>query len=578
VIDRRPSAGTILRVVGILATLALFVAIAAVQSRWITQLSDAELQLSRLRLQQSIKAISNDVNRELMAAYSLFQLPPGSTAQSWGPRTYESYEIWTRKTKYPSLVRGLFVAQPDENGTLQIASYNGWTRRYEPIPWPAHLNDLRRQLTLPFSKFEVFGVRTFTGIALAGGPVLICPIHFQTANFDDPKGWFTQAKGWLVIEIDEQLLLTKLLPAVIQENVDQSDQFDYQIVSDTLPHAVVFRSNPKVQLSSTDATGSLLALGWEYFTHGIGEGSHDGQGWISSMVNLPGQPAPLPGDAGVWQLQVRHRSGSLEAAASGLRRSDLLLGLAMMVLVTADLAILALLARRAYRLGQAKLQFAAAVSHELRTPLAAICSAADNLAAGVSHEPMRVQQYGAAILQQGKQLTDLVEQILSFATGQEGRQHYELEMMELGPVVLRATAVVGPAVRDSGMEIEVHVPAKLPPILGDATAIHQALINLLTNANKYGAAGGWIGVSVCDANVGELQVNVEDKGPGIPAREIKHIFEPFRRGSAAANPNVRGAGLGLTIVDQIARAHGGRVTVVSTPGHGSRFTLHLPTI
>jgi signal transduction histidine kinase len=85
-------------------------------------------------------------------------------------------------------------------------------------------------------------------------------------------------------------------------------------------------------------------------------------------------------------------------------------------------------------------------------------------------------------------------------------------------------------------------------------------------------------VSVSNGKAGEVGVSVEDKGPGIPAAELRRIFEPFYRGSAAAKPHSHGAGLGLTIVEQIARAHSGRVTVVSAPGRGSCFTLHLPTV
>jgi signal transduction histidine kinase len=139
-------------------------------------------------------------------------------------------------------------------------------------------------------------------------------------------------------------------------------------------------------------------------------------------------------------------------------------------------------------------------------------------------------------------------------------------------------AAVAAATRAAHVEIEEHIPADLPQALGDAAAIQQAVVNLLTNANKYAASGRWIGVSVGNGKAGELEVRVEDRGPGIPAGELKRIFEPFCRGSAAANRSSRGAGLGLTIAQQIARAHGGRVTVVSAPGRGSCFTLHLPTI
>src|SRR5439155_13479387 len=125
-----------------------------------------------------------------------------------------------------------------------------------------------------------------------------------------------------------------------------------------------------------------------------------------------------PNEGGVWEIRVRHRAGSLEAAVGGMRRGNLLLGFALMALIAADIAVLAFSARRAHKLGQARLQFAAAVSHELRTPLAAICSAADNLAGGIVHETSKVRQYGEAILKQGKDFADMVEQILAFTGNQ----------------------------------------------------------------------------------------------------------------------------------------------------------------
>jgi signal transduction histidine kinase len=371
------------------------------------------------------------------------------------------------------------------------------------------------------------------------------------------------------MELDQKILLTEMLPRIIRQDIQQPDQFDYQITRDGSADQIVYRSNPKVTLSNMDAGSSLLELGWEYFTHGIYGPVTRHQRWFNSRITPPGE-------GGVWRLQVAHRLGSLDAAATRLRRGNLLLGVAMLALVAADLAILALLARRAHRLGQARLEFAAVVSHELRTPLAAICSAADNLAAGVAHEPSRVQQYGAAILSQGKQLAELVEQILAFASGQFGKKQYEMEALELGPAVSEAVVAVGPAARAAGVAIEEQIPGGVPQVLGDAAAIRQAVANLLTNAIKYGASGGWVGVSISDSKSGEVEIRVADQGPGIRAGELKRIFELFHR--SAKNGHSHGAGLGLTIVEQIARAHGGRVTVASAPGRGSCFTLHLPVL
>ena len=568
----RRSMSRILPVAGILATFGLFVVIAVLQSRWIAQLSEAELQRSRLALQESLRMVRDELNRELTAAYALLQFESGAPPQAWGRMTSETTAIWQRKTKFPGLVQRLLVVQPDgEDGALRMSAFSAETKRFDPVAWPAELNDLRKQLALPFTRFEVFGVHTFTGVALADGPVLVFPV------IPASSGGFADATSWLVIELDEPLLLTKILPKILRNYLDDADRFDYEITREGLPEQTIFRSNPRVSLSTVDASASLLELGQEYFKHGIGGNVQRHQRLFRATVNRPGQlPAP-PGEGGVWHLRVRHNSGSLAAASTRLRRSNLLLSFAMMALIAADLAVLALLARRAHRLGEARLEFAAAVSHELRTPVAAICSAADNLAAGVASEPSKVQQYGSAILNHGRQLADLVEQILAYASGQSLRKEYELEPLDLGQVITQSIAAAAPAARAAGVEIEEHIPDELPQVLGDAGAIQQALVNLLTNAIKYGAAGRWIGVFVRNGNANKLEISVEDKGRGIPSADLKSVFEPFFRGSASTNSQQRGAGLGLTIVKQIARAQSGSVTVASAPGRGSCFTLHLPT-
>jgi signal transduction histidine kinase len=167
----------------------------------------------------------------------------------------------------------------------------------------------------------------------------------------------------------------------------------------------------------------------------------------------------------------------------------------------------------------------------------------------------------------------MVEQILSYTGAQLGKKQYELEVLDAAEVVRQAVAAVATAAQAAGVTIEEQIPPDLPQFPGDSQAIQQAVVNLLANAIKYAAAGQWIGVSVRRAG-DELEISVADRGPGIPAAEMKRIFEPFYR-AASADPAVRGSGLGLTIVDQIARAHGGKATVASTSGRGSCFTLHL---
>src|SRR6266567_7285529 len=157
----RRSAGRILPIAAIAATLGLFVVITALQSRWISQLSEAELQRAKIRLQMSIRAVQTDINRELTRAHLLFQWEAGTSPQSWAQRTSEAFATWRQTAQFPNLIRRVLLVRPAGGAGLQMAAYNAETREYDPIVWPAELNDLKRQLALPFKDYDVFEVRTF---------------------------------------------------------------------------------------------------------------------------------------------------------------------------------------------------------------------------------------------------------------------------------------------------------------------------------------------------------------------------------------------------------------------------------
>jgi two-component system sensor histidine kinase SenX3 len=117
-------------------------------------------------------------------------------------------------------------------------------------------------------------------------------------------------------------------------------------------------------------------------------------------------------------------------------------------------------------------------------------------------------------------------------------------------------------------------------VLADETALKHAIRNLLENAVKYGTEGSpWIGLSAlhAPAKTGDfVEIRVADRGPGIPADELEHIFEPFFRGRRAVSDQIHGTGLGLNLVKKIVEAHGGTVSVWSEPMKGTEFTVRVP--
>ena len=239
------------------------------------------------------------------------------------------------------------------------------------------------------------------------------------------------------------------------------------------------------------------------------------------------------------------------------------------------MALLLLATRRAQRLAQQQMEFVATVSHELRTPLAVIRSAAENLADGIVEDGPQVRKYGELVRGEGRRLTDMVEQILEFSGIQSGERRLNAVAVPIGPLVrdvVDASASLATAAR---IDLEQDLPDDLPPVLGDEPALRRVFQNLLANAIKYGAAGGWIRVDVRRQG-NDVLVTVADRGIGIDPSEHERIFDPFYRAAAVVEAQIQGAGLGLSLVKRIVEAHGGAISVRSAPAAGAAFTVRLP--
>ena len=116
-------------------------------------------------------------------------------------------------------------------------------------------------------------------------------------------------------------------------------------------------------------------------------------------------------------------------------------------------------------------------------------------------------------------------------------------------------------------------------VRADPDLLSECLLNLISNALKYGGDAQWLGIRAQTVETGHgtgVQITVEDRGIGIPAAELRHIFEPFYRGQTARSAQIRGTGLGLSLAREAANSIGARITVKSTAGKGSAFTLHIP--
>lgn len=269
---------------------------------------------------------------------------------------------------------------------------------------------------------------------------------------------------------------------------------------------------------------------------------------------------------------MRHHDGPLEEVVGATRRRNLLLTGGILAVLAGTVLALAGLLRSAERLRLQQLEFVAGVTHELNTPVAALTSAGQNLADGIVTEPSQVARYGAAIVKESRRLTETIGQVLAYG-GMQSRRRLAHTPVDLAGIIEEAVATCRWMADEQSVVIETDIARDLPVVDGDAASLARAVQNLITNAVRHGAAGKWVGIH---ASVDDRYavISVEDRGPGLATRDLPHLFEPFYRGRGA--DRVRGSGLGLTIVKQIAAAHGGSVTVERRHEGGAMFTLRLP--
>jgi PAS domain S-box-containing protein len=223
----------------------------------------------------------------------------------------------------------------------------------------------------------------------------------------------------------------------------------------------------------------------------------------------------------------------------------------------------------------AKSRFLANMSHELRTPLNAIIGFTRIVSRGSEGVlPTRQTENLSKILVSAEQLLGLINEILDLSRIEAGQVRIDMSEVDVDDLVAESVASVEPLVKSAEVRLVTRPSPGLPKVVTDREKLRQILLNLVSNAVKYTEAGT-VTVSAMTQD-GRLRVNVADTGIGIPSDELDRIFEEFHQVDSSSTRRHRGTGLGLTISRRLARALGGDITVASTPGVGSTFTLELP--
>jgi two-component system, cell cycle sensor histidine kinase PleC len=221
-----------------------------------------------------------------------------------------------------------------------------------------------------------------------------------------------------------------------------------------------------------------------------------------------------------------------------------------------------------------KTLFFANMSHELRTPLNAILGFSELLASDIFAQK-RVE-YARLIHSSGAHLLDLVNDLLDLSRIEAGKLELHDEVLSLKELIEECTKIVETRGRAAQIRIVRTVGAGMPDVTGDRRALKQILLNLLTNAIKFGKAGGSVEVFASLVSSGDIAFGVRDDGIGIPDEQQSLVFERFGQARHDTISAQEGSGLGLPIVKGLAEAHGGRVQLQSRSGQGTCITVWLP--
>jgi signal transduction histidine kinase len=511
--------------------------LATLQVRWINDLSAADEQRRRGALDFAARKLADDVTREAMRAHDTFDQSPRDPAE-----LAHRYDEWAASAREPKLIDAIYIAD-NAGGELHLSRVDVRTRSLAPVPWNDAFDLVRPQLEgRPGGRrMPVIGQIPAVVVPTRPGPPPSPPLEFDgppdARPFPppprrDPPG----ARAILIVTLSRAAIGDLLR--------DFGGDFDVAAVAGD---EIVYRSGAWSG-KDPDAVAPLL-----------------------SVAPLRDPDAP----PSYWRLLVHARGAPLADVVAAARRRNFALSTAILALLAGSFVLLAVLARRAELLRVQQLEFVAGITHELNTPLAALTSAGQNLADGIVGEREQVARYGAMIVKESRRLSDTVAQVLDFAGMQSRGGPARVAPVDVRAVIEDAVAQCGWLAEEAKVKIETQIAEELPAVDGDADALTRAVQNLVANAIRHGGGGGWVGVRVAEER-GSVAITVEDRGPGIAARDVPHLFEPFFRGRGAER--TRGSGLGLAIVQHVAAAHGGSIEVVRSRQRGAAFTLRIPEV
>lgn len=607
--------------------LVLLAILATLQYRWLGEVSEAERERMRAGLRTRASELAQEFDAELTRAYVTFHVGSDQLDADAAGALAGAYATWQANAKIPALVSAVYLAEGKSVDSAQLRRLDPATRALVPAEWPPALaaSLARTHQTMPP---VVGGPNAAPSILFADAidsrtPALLIAVPRFTRTSEEGRIRFisdpSAGARLVIVALDADQLQRQLLEPLVAKYFGEGSGSEYLVTIARRPPSlgpastgsggtgppslgppstssggtrggdeIVYNSAATpIEASKADVTAGLFDLRMDELNR-LADDATRGRGFppLSTRLSIAIVRRSEGGDGrrillssaeqrGAWEMRLSHRTGSLDTIVAQSRRRNLAISLGVLGLLAASFVLVLASAERQQRLSRQQMEFVAAVSHELRTPLAVICSAGENLADGVVAEATQVKRYGSLIETEGRRLGDMVERVMAFAGMSSGAQAPLHASVDVAQVIADAVEGVQHDARDRGVTIAVHSNGTLPPVSGDAEALRSAVQNVVGNAVKYSAGGATVDVASAVRGA-QVEIRVVDRGLGIDGNDLPHIFKPFYRGRRAMDAQVRGSGVGLSVVRHVVDAHRGIIQVDSRPGEGTTVTIALP--
>lgn len=505
--------------------------------------STATLLVERLR--HRFGAVVRDtierIDHEAIAQYQLAAVAPQLAAGLLEHPFIERFFLWSYQAPSPLRDQVLFFRQEASGGVDEITVANSKDRQ----PWAFFADQEQGPAIVTAASDPKHGGVTFIAeqLVFRGVPHQVIIHQF---GMPPPMRMVRGLIGYTVnLSTMRQRIGREILPEALKATVPQAfPDLSFTVLDEG--GGLVYGSHPRTGVATASA-----ALDLSFFSEDI------------AMVFITDRL-----DAPQWRLVVSSES----TEDLPVRRQYLFA--AIIVLIAIALVCAVTVHQQSTRLSEMHSEFISNVSHQLRTPLSLLLATTETLRLQRVRTPDKISEYARRLENQAARLARLVDQILKFSRVQAGLGVYEFGRVDLVALVRSAFTRFDTPHSESLLSMKVDEPGHDVSVDADSAALEEMLVNLLENAFKYSEGRTEVIVTVKRFE-NEALISVRDHGIGIDPADLPHVFDRFYRGRATGRQS-QGFGLGLAIVSDIVRAHGGRATVNSMLGVGSEFRVYLP--